>query len=389
MNTAISGGYAAINPFRFSSKPFDAETGLGYWGHRYYGSRLGRWISRDPIAELGGPNSLAFSANYPTGAIDPIGLDVTLANSYQCADFKVSEYVYKDWFGNVCGREICRVPNDSTSEQAQNDAAIKAAERFRPSYDTGLDVAAGIVSTPYRIGEGIGNLVSNPDAAIQSAKGQFNSTQQGALEAGMSEGDAEGLGLLYTTLVLIGADNAYSLAEGKNAAGVPLTAKEVGNGIGDIGATVLGMKGLSKCGAAAISGESAAGVGAAGASVASKVKLGVPKAGENLFVGTYRESYAANRACGSNLTHSPHHAVQNAVSCTSHAEGATINLPKSIHTRTRTFRRNADLGNNIRNLAADIRDLRNLLREAGYNRTFVNQQLQKLIELNREIGNVK
>ena len=41
-------------PWRFSTKQFDAETGLGYWGYRYYSPGLGRWISRDPIEEKGG-----------------------------------------------------------------------------------------------------------------------------------------------------------------------------------------------------------------------------------------------------------------------------------------------------------------------------------------------
>jgi RHS repeat-associated protein len=38
-------------PYRFSSKPFDPETELGYWGYRHYSPELGRWISRDPIGD--------------------------------------------------------------------------------------------------------------------------------------------------------------------------------------------------------------------------------------------------------------------------------------------------------------------------------------------------
>jgi len=50
------GPYADLNPFRFSTKWFDDETGLCYCGYRYYSPRLGRWISRDPIGEQGGLN---------------------------------------------------------------------------------------------------------------------------------------------------------------------------------------------------------------------------------------------------------------------------------------------------------------------------------------------
>ncbi len=41
------------NPFRFSTKYHDDETDLVYYGYRRYSPELGRWISRDPINELG------------------------------------------------------------------------------------------------------------------------------------------------------------------------------------------------------------------------------------------------------------------------------------------------------------------------------------------------
>jgi RHS repeat-associated protein len=68
------GPYADLNPFRFSTKWFDDETGLGYWGKRCYSSRLGRWISRDPIGEQGGLNLSEFARNSATNRTDPIGL---------------------------------------------------------------------------------------------------------------------------------------------------------------------------------------------------------------------------------------------------------------------------------------------------------------------------
>jgi RHS repeat-associated protein len=40
----------------FSTKYFDWETGLSYYGHRYYSPTPGRWLSRDPIGELGHQN---------------------------------------------------------------------------------------------------------------------------------------------------------------------------------------------------------------------------------------------------------------------------------------------------------------------------------------------
>ncbi|NEP84442.1 MAG: hypothetical protein F6K39_43830, partial [Okeania sp. SIO3B3] len=37
------------NVFRFSTKYLDVESGLYYYGFRYYVVELGRWVSRDPL----------------------------------------------------------------------------------------------------------------------------------------------------------------------------------------------------------------------------------------------------------------------------------------------------------------------------------------------------
>jgi RHS repeat-associated protein len=68
------GSYLADNPYRFSTKPFDDETGLGYWGYRYYSARLGRWFNRDPRSEQGGLNLYQYVQNSVPNAVDPLGL---------------------------------------------------------------------------------------------------------------------------------------------------------------------------------------------------------------------------------------------------------------------------------------------------------------------------
>jgi RHS repeat-associated protein len=46
-----SGSYAGANPYRFSTKPVDAETGYSYYGYRFYNPVDGRWINRDPLGD--------------------------------------------------------------------------------------------------------------------------------------------------------------------------------------------------------------------------------------------------------------------------------------------------------------------------------------------------
>jgi RHS repeat-associated protein len=69
-----TGPASRLNPFQFSTKYLDQETGLSYYGHRYYSASLGRWISRDPVEEEDGPNVYAFISNRPLTLFDAFGL---------------------------------------------------------------------------------------------------------------------------------------------------------------------------------------------------------------------------------------------------------------------------------------------------------------------------
>ena len=48
---------------RFSTKYSDDESGLYYFGRRFYSPRLARWLTRDPIEEDGGLNLYVFCGN--------------------------------------------------------------------------------------------------------------------------------------------------------------------------------------------------------------------------------------------------------------------------------------------------------------------------------------
>ncbi len=73
-NLRTTGSMAKSNPLRFSTKYQDEETGLLYYGYRYYSASTGRWLSADPIEENGGLNFYSFVNNQPVSATDPFGL---------------------------------------------------------------------------------------------------------------------------------------------------------------------------------------------------------------------------------------------------------------------------------------------------------------------------
>ena len=69
VNTDISNQFS----YRFSTKPRDVETGLYYYGYRYYDPMTGRWTSKDPIEEGGGFNIYSLLNNNPLNLHDYLG----------------------------------------------------------------------------------------------------------------------------------------------------------------------------------------------------------------------------------------------------------------------------------------------------------------------------
>ena len=60
------------NPFRFTGREFDAETGLYFYRARYYDPSIGRFISEDPLRSAW--SAYDYCLNDPINMIDPFGL---------------------------------------------------------------------------------------------------------------------------------------------------------------------------------------------------------------------------------------------------------------------------------------------------------------------------
>ena len=68
-----SGTIAANNPLQFSSEQFDADLSLVYYNFRYYFPNIGKWLTKDPIGEMGGWNLYAFCGNNAVNTWDENG----------------------------------------------------------------------------------------------------------------------------------------------------------------------------------------------------------------------------------------------------------------------------------------------------------------------------
>ncbi len=67
------------NPYTYTGRELDSESGLYYYRARYYDPSIGRFINEDPIGFAGGSaNFYGYVQNNPVNFIDPDGLEIFL-----------------------------------------------------------------------------------------------------------------------------------------------------------------------------------------------------------------------------------------------------------------------------------------------------------------------
>lgn len=71
---SANGPRAQGNPWRYATKYLDEETGLYYFGHRYYDPVTGQWLSREPLGENESINLYSYAHNDPINGLDVLGL---------------------------------------------------------------------------------------------------------------------------------------------------------------------------------------------------------------------------------------------------------------------------------------------------------------------------
>ena len=96
-------------PYQFSTKPYDEKTGLSYYGYRFYSPEIGRWMTKDPLQEMGGGlNLYGFALNNPVNYADPtgefiwvaipigIGLGILLGVAVEAVQTRIEEYEQRE-----------------------------------------------------------------------------------------------------------------------------------------------------------------------------------------------------------------------------------------------------------------------------------------------------
>ena len=129
--------------FSFSAKERDAETGLSYFGARYYSSDLSIWLSVDPMSDkYPSLSPYVYCADNPVRCVDPDGEDWYDSNGNPITDHsKIKVYIFY-------------VPKSFGS---QSKAMCKAAEQ---KYGKGSVAMSNVITTD-EFAKDWGDMASN------------------------------------------------------------------------------------------------------------------------------------------------------------------------------------------------------------------------------------
>ena len=147
---------SSVNTFRFSTKQADAETGMNYYGLRYYDSNNGRWINRDKIKERGGVNLYGMVGNNLLKHFDLRG---------NCGEEEIShipEDIEKIEEGLIAAEEAIQA-----AIAAEADVAAIAAEAGVTVPDLSNLTPDQIQEAGERLAE---NIAADANAATQASK---------------------------------------------------------------------------------------------------------------------------------------------------------------------------------------------------------------------------
>jgi RHS repeat-associated protein len=95
-----------VQPYTFTARELDIESGLYFYRARHYDSATGRFLQTDPLGISGSLNLYTYLGNRPVGFIDPLGLDyVDVAANYAAGfgdsvSFGITRWVRR-WMGII------------------------------------------------------------------------------------------------------------------------------------------------------------------------------------------------------------------------------------------------------------------------------------------------
>ena len=104
-----------VNPFQYTGREFDSETGAYYYRARYYDQNVGRFLNEDPFRFGGGIDFYSYVRNSPPSLKDPYGLE-----PQGCTDCRGKPTQGLAAGKSCCGNETPTTPNPSQNPYPPN-----------------------------------------------------------------------------------------------------------------------------------------------------------------------------------------------------------------------------------------------------------------------------
>jgi len=115
------------NPYMFTGRRFDIETGLYYYRARYYNPYIGRFLQTDPVGYGAGINWYAYCGNNPLNWVDPSGL---VSVAFYDPDYGRLPH-QNDWFKEYA---------DDFEHHYEMHSADDVLDKIEELLDEGIDV---------------------------------------------------------------------------------------------------------------------------------------------------------------------------------------------------------------------------------------------------------
>jgi RHS repeat-associated protein len=193
-------------PYLFNAKELDEETGLYYYGARYYDSRVSIWLGVDPMWEkYSGISVYAYCSNNPVKFIDPDGREVRGITKQDAQNFRddIHKVLADDKFANV--RALIDVKG-KTFKSIDADALSSAMEGLTLTYDesayitmiTGAINSKDVhkveyVSGDFTSAEGAEAFVNHMNNTLGNGMGDKMATPDGKLSSAWVRNSGDGL----------------------------------------------------------------------------------------------------------------------------------------------------------------------------------------------------
>ena len=185
--------------YHFTGKERDAESGLDYFGARYYASNMGRWMSPDwaakatpvPYAKLDNPQSLnlySYVLNNPLSKTDPDG--------HCLEDFCILE-----------GAAVVAFVESPAGQEAEQEAE-QVAERFAGPIEAGLSRASSWA----------GAQLARAGNALEAKAQEFTEGVKNTQRILQGEGEATGAKYRVPDLLVKVGDKIKAIGEVKDTA---------------------------------------------------------------------------------------------------------------------------------------------------------------------------